>query len=1377
MRAGTLVQAPVVSGPDGGNTSFFGGIVLDTSTPPFPGEPATTTNLSQPNLQNFFGTSSAAPNVAAIVALLDQKVPGLSAAQIKAALIASATPLDGQTPGSWDPQAGFGLANAVNLINAADVLRVIATSPANGQTITVTPSGIDVTFNKPINPATLSAADLTFTSTPPGVTASVGTPIPNANNPTTEFLFPFAFTTSSPSVLANGNYTFTIQSPVGGPIVTSTVATGSKVLAPFRATFTLNDTTQPVVTDTTVNGRIITVTFSKAMRPSTINLGSVFLVYQPVNAAPVFLNNFPGVKLTYDPTTDTATLDYSALTQAQMPSGQYFLVVLGENLVNGVPQSGGVTDLVGNYLNGTFNGTFPSGAFPPGVTDTQIPDPLNPGKFLLEVPNPNQPGQFINVATGSEAFDQALGPFQLSAPVITSLQLDPNLPVPGGSDSGIPGDQNTNDNHPVFVGQVASTFPGTVSGLTVYIEFNALHGGIINLASGLGGRGTVGTFDVTATTDANGTFTFQAPFLPEGYIRIRAVVVGQPDAPPLAGLSSSFDSAVRIDLTSPEITGATLTNVPVINGAGVLPAAGTNLQTLTTISLDVIDPNNPQSGPLAVPPSILFPALDPNTADNIGNYSLFLVDANGNPIQDESSFITSATFVATGINPVTGKPDFATLPPSRLLPSDPNSGRVDLTFAPGLPKGTYELVAHTTETTVVPDANGLPVTTAFPGLLDAAGNPLNNTFVTGTPDFSIRFNLQPEPVFVTTVTTNVNNAQGNALLPRSYYEINPRAGDIVSAPPTTFNVDFSNPLATIDPTTGNPIDFNSAIELMGTADSPVGTPDGDFGDLGVAGITSPNSPGAEGFSQVPGTTVTLTNGPNGPNTRLVLSLAPGTTLNPDHYRFYMPNVVGVNALYDIYGNQLDGEFLGNPTAASSEPGAAAANTYEDFLPNGTYRAGMSGDGVAGGAFMTGFIVVPTGNLIYARPDYVENPLEPSTLSNGSIFQPYPDLAPQATATAANGGNLNATVNFFSFNPTYDRAGSGHFDQSAIYAAQVLSANGPVVIVALPGTPNRNPITGIVTQPAFVLQAPAGSNPVINDGSTSVPFDTALIFDAGSIVKLSNASIFAQNQGSAIEVLGGSTPTQTVYFTSYKNDAIGGDTNHDASNTAPAGGDWGGLVFRNFDEQGTSTVSSTTGGGPFGGGGTGTTTTTISRLNNPNFAAFPVDGVLQGPNGAPAISGPDDSLDFINFASLSFGGGAVPATNGFRYDSITAMASRPFIANSIINGGGSSSQATISGDLDSFREDDTARGLTRPPDDRREREPQRHLDPSRLDRRRRDDRRHPRDEHHRLRQQRRRRVLLRRREFRQHGDGRHDFQPRRDPRQPGHDGRRAQLHAR
>src|SRR5262249_59071109 len=54
----TPTQNPWVSGPDGGNTSFFGQ-KIDTSQPTFFGNPTTSTNLSQ-DLPSFFRPSSAA---------------------------------------------------------------------------------------------------------------------------------------------------------------------------------------------------------------------------------------------------------------------------------------------------------------------------------------------------------------------------------------------------------------------------------------------------------------------------------------------------------------------------------------------------------------------------------------------------------------------------------------------------------------------------------------------------------------------------------------------------------------------------------------------------------------------------------------------------------------------------------------------------------------------------------------------------------------------------------------------------------------------------------------------------------------------------------------------------------------------------------------------------------------------------------------------------------------------------------------------------------------------------------------------------------------------------------------------------------------------
>ncbi len=651
----TVIDNPTVTAPDGGNTSFFSpGQIIDTADPPFPGEPATGTNLSQ-DLPTFFGTSSATPNAAAVAALMLQEVPNLTPAQIRQGLIAGATPMNGTPAGTWNQQSGYGLVNAVNAIDAVASLRVVSTSPANGSTVTVAPGAITVTFNKPVIFATVSAADLTFTSLPFGVSIVLGTPIA-VDNPTdpTIIQFPFSFTRSASATTANGSYTFSIQSPGALPVQSED---GKSLASSGPITFTLADTTSPTITATSISGRTVSITFNEAINPATVmgsvGLQNVYVLRQgsattwPPTAATLSeytnLNSDPRTTISYNPTTFTVTLNYAALPQTELPSDRYAIVVLSP----ATPTSAGVTDLVGNPLFGLYTGGFPT-----GVGETTPQD-----------------------------FIQNLGLKTLAAPIITTLVMTPTA----ANDTGIVGDQDTMITDPTFTGQVYAPFPGTVAGLQVYIEFaNTLNQGNLTLAIGSGGRGYTGSYSEVVTTDANGAFTVTSSGLLQGFQSVVAVVVGQADSPPLPGLASSYTDNFRIDLTAPQITSASF-----VEGGPSLPLPNspepnvTPVASLTTLTLYAVDDVSQAYTTLVTPSTVIFDALNPTTAQNISNYSLINTSEND---EDESSYILTATYVTTAptLN-ATGTYVVA------------YNGYINLTFAPGLPAGNYTLVAHTTE--------------------------------------------------------------------------------------------------------------------------------------------------------------------------------------------------------------------------------------------------------------------------------------------------------------------------------------------------------------------------------------------------------------------------------------------------------------------------------------------------------------------------------------------------------------------------------------------------------------------------------------------------------------------------------------------------------
>jgi hypothetical protein len=131
-------QVPSVTGPDGGNTSFF---LADSSYDDDDGD-----GLNSPTsifisccdrpgdeYPNFFGTSASTPHVAAVAALMLQKKPDLTVQQIREALQNTARPIslrftsarptitfpiNKTGPGTFDFDSGYGLVDAAAALGA-----------------------------------------------------------------------------------------------------------------------------------------------------------------------------------------------------------------------------------------------------------------------------------------------------------------------------------------------------------------------------------------------------------------------------------------------------------------------------------------------------------------------------------------------------------------------------------------------------------------------------------------------------------------------------------------------------------------------------------------------------------------------------------------------------------------------------------------------------------------------------------------------------------------------------------------------------------------------------------------------------------------------------------------------------------------------------------------------------------------------------------------------------------------------------------------------------------------------------------------------------------------------------------------------------------
>lgn len=239
-NGGTLLQKPDITAADG----------CSTTTPGF---------------ETFYGTSAAAPNAAAIAALVKSVFPALTPEQIRSALISSA--IDIEAPGN-DRDAGAGIIMAYEALEAA---------------------GASAVYIQPVLPVTITAENgVPPNNAPdPGETVTVSLPLVNSGNAATSSLVatlqasggvtnpsgPQAYGVINPGDTVEQSFTFKAEGNCGDNItLTLALQDGSEDLGAVTYTLKLGTTSTPNPPVTFSNTAAITIPLTGPVTPYPSNI-------------------------------------------------------------------------------------------------------------------------------------------------------------------------------------------------------------------------------------------------------------------------------------------------------------------------------------------------------------------------------------------------------------------------------------------------------------------------------------------------------------------------------------------------------------------------------------------------------------------------------------------------------------------------------------------------------------------------------------------------------------------------------------------------------------------------------------------------------------------------------------------------------------------------------------------------------------------------------------------------------------------------------------------------------------------------------------------------------------------------------------------------
>ncbi|GAB6185874.1 GEVED domain-containing protein [Thermopirellula anaerolimosa] len=349
------------------------------------------------------------------------------------------------------------------------------------------------------------------------------------------------------------------------------------------------------------------------------------------------------------------------------------------------------------------------------------------------------------------------------------------------------------------------------------------------------------------------------------------------------------------------------------------------------------------------------------------------------------------------------------------------------------------------------------------------------------------------------------------------------------------------------------------------------------------------------------------------------------------------------------------------------------SALEIYLPAGTYFIGVSASGntqydpniddtgiggVTQGAYKLRLNFTPGG----VDPNNPTTFREPNT-ANPSMIIDSTGLFLDGDLDGVPGGEYNFWFNvqseantLFVDKLSFNTAPDGSLSKPFTTISGAFAAARPNQIVRIVGNNFANddpnaPATLRDNVPYEIGRRLVDNAPMADGVRMEVPQGVTVMVDAGAMIKLfrSNITVGSLAEGidrssGALQVLG--IPGLPVYFTSYYDESLGRDP-EPTNNTTPASGDWGGIVFRNdLDYQ-------------------------YIRNYNP-ASGLPPRQVLEDQG---------IFLNYVSHADMRYGGGEV-IVNGVRsvYNPIHMVEARPTI---LFNSISRSADAAMSADPNSF----------------------------------------------------------------------------------------------